>query len=516
MHTLSSYVSGQWHQGTGEPRLLQNPATGDTVAALPSGDIDFAAMTEHARTVGGPNLRGLSFAERGQMLKDLSGALHAEREELIELGRLCGGNTRGDAKFDIDGATGTLAAYAHYARSLGDRKTLPDGEGVQLGRTARYWGQHILSPRVGVAVHINAFNFPAWGMFEKAACALLAGMPVIEKPGSPTALLAWRLAQITVDSGILPEGAFQFIAGSAGDLLDHLGPQDCLAFTGSAKTGALMRGHANVVAHNVRVNIEADSLNAAVLAPDVEPSSETYGAFLSNIATDMTQKAGQKCTAVRRILVPADRVQEVQADLMAEIGRVRVGDPADREHRMGPLTDSAQLADVRAGIERLSEVAQVVMGGSGETEHGACFVAPTLLVAEDPRAEVLHELEVFGPVSTILPYSGDVAEAIELVNLGGGGLVTSLYSSDGDWAESYVIGVAPWHGRVWLGSERGIGQSLPPGMVLPASIHGGPGRAGGGEELGAERGLAFYMQRTALQGFKGFLAPRFGLAAQEG
>ncbi|MAG62262.1 MAG: 3,4-dehydroadipyl-CoA semialdehyde dehydrogenase [Planctomycetota bacterium] len=514
MHTLTSYVAGRWQEGTGEARALLDPTSGETVAQLPSGGIDFAEMTGHARDVGGPALRALNFAERGQLLKDLSAAIHAEREELIELGRLCGGNTRGDAKFDIDGATGTLAAYAYYARSLGERKTLPDGEGVQLGRTARYWGQHILSPRVGVAVHINAFNFPAWGMFEKAACALLAGMPVIEKPGSPTALLAWRLAQITVDSGVLPEGAFQFVAGSAGDLLDHLGPQDCLAFTGSARTGALLRGHGNVVAHNVRVNVEADSLNAAVLAPDVESDSETYGAFLSNVVTDMTQKAGQKCTAVRRILVPAERVKEVQADLIAELGRIQMGDPADRDHRLGPLTDEAQLEDVRAGIGRLSEVAEVVLGGSEPTELGGCFVTPTLLVAADSRADVLHELEVFGPVSTILPYTGSVEEAVELVNLGGGGLVTSLYSNDVDWTETYVMGVAPWHGRVWIASDRGVSQSLPPGMVLPASIHGGPGRAGGGEELGAERGLAFYMQRTALQGFKGFLDPRFGTPAE--
>ncbi len=510
MHTLTSYVAGRWQEGSGEPRTLLDPTSGAALAQLPSGGLDLAAMTAHARDVGGPALRALNFAQRGQMLKDLSAAIHEAREELIELGRVCGGNTRGDAKFDIDGATGTLAAYAYYARSLGERKTLADGDGVQLGRTARFWGQHILSSRPGVAVHINAFNFPAWGMFEKAACALLAGMPVIEKPGSPTALLAWRLAQITVDSGLLPEGAFQFIAGSAGGLLDHLGPQDCLAFTGSAKTGALLRGHPNVVAHNVRINIEADSLNAAVLAPDVESDSETYGAFLANLVTDMTQKAGQKCTAVRRILVPAERVDEVREDLIAELGRIQMGDPADRANRLGPLTDLAQLEDVRQGIGRLAEVSEVVLGGAEPTEHGGCFVQPTLLVASDSRASVLHELEVFGPVSTILPYAGEVDEAVDLVNLGGGGLVTSVYSNDPDWTEAYVVGVAPWHGRVWIASDRSVSQSLPPGMVLPASIHGGPGRAGGGEELGAERGLAFYMQRTALQGFKGFLDPRFG------
>ena len=514
MHTLESYITGAWQQGTSEPRTLINPANGEPVAQLASGEFDSGALVRHAREVGGPALRGATFAQRGRMLRDLSAALHEHREELIELSLINGGNTRGDAKFDIDGATGTLSAYAYYSKGLPDLPCIPDGEGVQLGRTARFWGQHVLVPRHGVAVHINAFNFPAWGMYEKLACAILAGMPVIEKPGTSTALLAWRMAQITVESGCLPEGAFQFIAGSTGDLLDHLGPQDCLAFTGSAKTGEWMRGHPNLVKHNVRVNIEADSLNAAVLAPDVTQDSETYGLFLSNVALDMTQKAGQKCTAVRRILVPAERVEEVSQDLIAELGRTKFGDPSDSAHRMGPVTDAGQLEEVRKGIETLSQHADIVLGGPEAVGDSGCFVAPTLLVAKDAQAESFHSLEVFGPVSTILPYSGAVDEAVELVNRGGGGLVTSLYSNDTDWSAQYVLGVAPWHGRIWIASDRSAEQSLPPGMVLPASIHGGPGRAGGGEELGAERGLAFYMQRTALQGFKGFLEARFAPARE--
>lgn len=515
MHTLQSYVCGAWHTGTSDPRALVNPATGETVAELRSGGIDFAAATRHARETGGPALRSLSFAERGALLKSLSAALHEHREELIELSVLNGGNTRGDAKFDIDGATGTLAAYASWSKALGDRPFLVDGDGAQLGRTSRFWGEHVLVPRHGVAVHINAFNFPAWGMFEKAACAWLAGVPVIEKPGSPTALLAWRMAQIVVDPGILPEGAFQLVVGSTGDLLEHLGPQDCIAFTGSAATAAKIRGHASVVQNNVRVNLEADSLNAATLAPDVDRESETYALFLSNVAVDLTQKAGQKCTAVRRILVPREAVDDVGRDLVEALGRIPVGDPSARENRMGPVTDAAQLADVRGGIERLARSARVLVGGADPIADKGCFVAPTLLVAEDPRDPVFHDAEVFGPVATLLPYSGAVEEAVEIANLGGGGLVTSAYSNDPDWTETYVLGVAPWHGRVWTASDRVAEQSLPPGMVLPASIHGGPGRAGGGEELGAERGLALYVQRVAVQGFKGLVQARFGRPAAD-
>jgi oxepin-CoA hydrolase/3-oxo-5,6-dehydrosuberyl-CoA semialdehyde dehydrogenase len=509
MQTLESYVVGRWHAGTGAPALLKNPTTGADVAACDTGGVDFAAVARHGREVGGPALRALTFAERGGRLKALSAALHEHREELIELATVNGGNTRGDAKFDIDGATGTLAAYAHVSKSLGDRPYLLDGAGTQLGRTRRFWGQHVYVPRRGVAVHVNAFNFPAWGTFEKAACAWLAGVPVISKPATATALVAWRCAQITVESGLLPEGALQFVCGSTGDLLEHLGAQDALAFTGSARTGEWMRGHANLVKHNVRVNIEADSINAAVLAPDVDAESDTYGLFLANVALDVTQKAGQKCTAARRVFVPAERLQEVLADLASEIGRATLGDPAERGVRLGPVAHEAQLADVRAGMARLSEVADVHMGGPAPVRDG-CFVAPTLFVARDARAPVLHELEVFGPAATVIPYSGAAPEAAELVNLGGGGLVTSVYSNDADWTETFVLEVAPWHGRVWIGSDRMAEQSLPPGMVLPGMIHGGPGRAGGGEELGAERGLAFYMQRVALQGFQGLIESRFG------
>ncbi len=510
MYKLESYVLGRWHGGSGAATTLYNPTTEAPVAELRSGGIDFAAVAAHGRERGGAALRKLSFAERGALLAALSAAIHEHRDELIGLALENGGNTRGDAKFDIDGATGTLTAYAAWSKKLPDRPFLIDGEGLQLGRTARFWGQHIMVPRPGVAVHINAFNFPAWGMMEKMACAILAGAPVIEKPGTPTALVAWRIAKILVDRALLPEGSYQFVAGSVGDLLEHLGPHDCLAFTGSSATGAKLRGHANLIRHNVRVNIEADSLNSAVLAPDVDASSPTYGLFLANVVLDMTQKTGQKCTAVRRILVPSDRVEDVKRDLCAELARITVGDPAEQATRMGPLASRSQLDDVRAGIERLAEAATLACGGAKPIRPQGFFVAPTLCVARDSNAAVFHNEEVFGPVATILPYSGEASEAAALVQKGGGGLVSSAYSNDGDWTARYVLEAAPWHGRIWIGSDKSADQALPPGMVLPSMVHGGPGRAGGGEELGGERGLAFYLQRTALQGFKGDIESRFG------
>jgi len=514
MQTLSSYVQGSWVDASGDLATLHDPSTEEAIAQCGTGGIDMAAVLRHAREAGGPALRALSFPERGLLLKALSKAIHEHREELIDLSIRNGGATRGDAKFDLDGATGTLAAYAAFAKGLPARGFLSDGEGIQLGRTARFWGQHVLVPREGVAIHVNAFNFPAWNMCEKLACALLAGVPVVEKPGTPTALIAWRVARIVVESGVLPAGSFQFLCGSAGDLLDHAGPQDVLAFTGGSRTAALLRGHDTLVRHNVHINAEADSLNAAVLSPDVDRDSETYELFLSNVQVDMTQKTGQKCTAVRRILVPRDRVDEVAEDLLGGLARIQVGNPAERDTRMGPVTSASALRDVREGIRALAEVCDVRTGGADAIAEKGFFVAPTLLVAREPEAAVVHTREVFGPVATIVPFDGTAAEAVRLTNLGGGGLVASLYANDRAWTDAVVLGIGPWHGRIWIASDRVASQALPPGMVLPATIHGGPGRAGGGEELGGLRGLAPYLQRVALQGFQGHLERAFGAPAE--
>jgi oxepin-CoA hydrolase/3-oxo-5,6-dehydrosuberyl-CoA semialdehyde dehydrogenase len=510
MEVLKSYVCGRWQAGSGEPAVLVNATTEEPIASCSSGGIDFAAVLRHARAAGGPVLRELSFAGRGALLKALSAAIHEHREELIELSMKNAGTTRSDAKFDIDGATGTLAAYAAFAAELGERRFLVDGEGVQLGRTARFYGQHIAVPREGAAVHINAFNFPAWNMMEKAACALLAGVPVIEKPGTPTALVAARIAEITVESGILPEGSYQFIAGSVGDLLDHMGPQDALAFTGSSSTALKLRSNQNLLRSAARVNVEADSLNAAVLGPDVDPSAETFNLFLSNVLLDMTQKTGQKCTAVRRVVVPRERVDEVREALVERLSKVVVGDPSERSTGMGPLASAAQLRDVRQGIGRLASQGEIACGGAGVVAERGFFVAPTLLASENPLAEVFHREEVFGPAATLLPYSGEAEVAAEIVRLGEGVLVASVYSNDKAFVERVVRGIAPWSGRVWLGSDKMAEQAIPPGTVLPAMTHGGPGRAGGGEELGALRGLMFYMQRCALQGFKGSVEALLG------
>jgi oxepin-CoA hydrolase/3-oxo-5,6-dehydrosuberyl-CoA semialdehyde dehydrogenase len=513
MIALQSYASGRWVAGSGDPVPLHEPATEAVIGEVRPGGVDFAATLAHARDVGGPALRALTFPQRADLLKALAAMLHEHRDELIEIAGRNGGNTRGDAKFDLDGASGTLAFYAKLGQSLPASNLLADGDGVQLGRTPRFWGQHVFAPRPGVAVHINAFNFPAWGMGEKMACALLAGVPVIEKAGTPSAMLAFRLAQLVVESKILPEGAFQFLPGSVAKMLDLLGPMDAVALTGSARTGALIRGNPHLIARNVRVNIEADSVNAAVLGPDVESGSDTWEQFLANITIDITQKAGQKCTAVRRMLVPEALAGEVQEALVERLRSVKVGNPLDNDVRMGPVASSNQLRDVRAGIEQLSAVAAVVLGGAAPMPGKGYFVQPTLMRARDAGAAAIHDLEVFGPCATLIGYDGDPATAIDLCNRGGGSLVASAYSDDRNFVQRLVAGISPWHGRIWLGSEKTHGQALGPGAVLPATVHGGPGRAGGGEELGGLRGLHPYLQRTAVQGDRAVVGRVLGLEA---
>jgi oxepin-CoA hydrolase/3-oxo-5,6-dehydrosuberyl-CoA semialdehyde dehydrogenase len=520
--TLQSYLRGEWKAGSADgEQTLVNPATEEPIAKVSTKGLDLKGALAWGRETGGAALRAMTFQQRGALLQAMSNALHAAREELIEASIISGGTTRSDAKFDIDGATGTLAAYARIGTALGEKRLMVEGAGEPLTRAPRYCGYHVRSPREGVAVHINAFNFPAWGMCEKAAVAILAGVPVVTKPATSTALLAMRVVEKLVAGAGLPSGALQLVCGSVGDMLDALGPQDVVAFTGSGDTGAMLRKHDVIRARSVRLNVEADSLNAAVLAPDVEVGSDAWHLFIKHTALEITQKAGQKCTATRRILVPRARLDDVQAALVERLAAVRVGNPASSDVDMGPLATRQQLDDAKKGIERLVKSgAQVVFDGaadgrkpSGVPEGKGFFQAPMLLRADKPHdAADVHAHEVFGPVSTLVPYD-DVEDAGALVARGEGSLVVSLYGDDPALTEALLLKVAPWSGRVVVGSTKVADQMLSSGAVLPASVHGGPGRAGGGEELGGERGLAFYQQRTAIQGDRAMLDRIFQVKA---
>jgi oxepin-CoA hydrolase/3-oxo-5,6-dehydrosuberyl-CoA semialdehyde dehydrogenase len=516
METLESFVAGEWIRGSGTPHALHNPTTEEIIAETSTAGIDFARAVAHARHEGGEALRAMTFAERGEVLRAMSKLIHANRDALIELAIKNGGNTRGDAKFDIDGASGTLAYYAELGKELGAQKHLLDGDGIQLGRAPRFFGQHVFLPRRGVAVHINAFNFPAWGLAEKAACALLAGMPVLSKPATSTALLAFRMMKLFDEAKVLPRGALSFIAGSSGDLLSHLGGQDVIAFTGSSDTGSTIRLMPNLQKSSVRINVEADSLNAAVLGPDASPGSDTYRLFINDVVRDMTQKAGQKCTAIRRVLVPADHFAQVRDDLVDRLRAAKVGDPALDGVAVGPVATAQQKRDVTAGIELLAKEAQVAFSAGSEGRVGVSgdkgyFVPPTLLTSDKPEGLArVHDHEVFGPVATLMSTSGQAADVAALVARGGGGLVSSVYSDDRDFAAQMIFEIGPWHGRLVMGSEKIADQMPGPGTVLPQTVHGGPGRAGGGEELGGARGLAFYSQRTAIQGSRPILEAILG------
>jgi len=502
---LKNYVQGQWVEGTGAFRELHNPATEEVVAETSAEGIDFSAVLAYARETGGPTLRAMTFEERAGLLKAMSRALYAKREDLIEVARINGGNTRKDAKFDIDGATATLAYYASLGRGLGDAKILWDGESDQLTGSARFHGRHAWLPLQGAAVHINAFNFPAWGTFEKAAATILAGMPVITKPATSSAWLTYEMVKILVDEQILPDGALQLIVGGTGDLLDQLGGQDVLAFTGSANTGALLRGGKGPVSASTRINVEADSLNAAVLGPDLEFGSDTYFAAQRNIVTEMTQKAGQKCTAIRRIFVPESLIDSLQEAVSAELDRVVVGDPRAEGVTMGPLATASQLTDYREGVALLQQEAEIVYGSTAAIGDTGFMAGPVLLRAKDGGGTHVHSHEVFGPVATLIPYDGTAANAAELVARGGGSLACSVYSSDKAFLRDLLPELMTHNGRVLVVDKKVADTATGHGMVLPQLNHGGPGRAGGGAELGALRGLQFYMQRSAVQGNKALI-----------
>lgn len=507
MKTPRSLLNGEWVTGTGDPVVLLDPTSGEPIAEVRDGGLDLAKALKWGRDVGGPALRAMTFAERGALLKQWSRVIHEARDELLDLARIDSGNTRSDGKFDIDGAAGTLSYYAFVGKGLGDQCVLADGEAEPLTRSsARMVGRHWYVPRRGVAVHLNAFNFPAWGLCEKAATAVLAGMPVFVKPAVETSLVAARIVELWHENGLIPDGALQLYLGTPRDLLDHLQGQDVVAFTGSGATGRVIRTHPRVLELGIPVNVEADSLNAAVLGPDVEAGSDVFYNAVGDIVTDITQKAGQKCTAIRRILVPEDLLDDLVSALGDRLGDAAVGDPAERAHRVGPLVTKTQQCDIDSGIEALAAHHERVWGEPGARPDIGFFVAPQLFVARGGvDAPVVHEREVFGPVACLLPYDGSAEAAESIVAAGGGGLVCSVYSNDIDWARPVITGLMPWHGRVVWSTKKVANQGIGPGTVLPNFVHGGPGAAGGGEELGGARGLQFYSQRVALQGDRGLI-----------
>jgi 3,4-dehydroadipyl-CoA semialdehyde dehydrogenase len=512
METLQSYVRGEWVTGTGDATKLVNPTTEEVVAQVSAGGIDMPRALSHAREVGGPGLRAMTFRERGAMLMTLSESLLAIRDELLDLSMINNGSTRSDAKFDVDGASFTLAAYAELGESLGDSRYLVDGEPIELLRSRKLGGLHIKTPHRGVAMHINAFNFPAWGLAEKAAVAWLAGMPVVSKPATATSWIAEVLARALVNTGALPDGAFTFIAGHPAGLVESLETGDVLAFTGSSGVGNHLRTHPRVISQGVPVNVEADSVNSAVLGPDVSSGDDVFDMLVRDALREVIQKTGQKCTATRRIFVPAEVADDFTEALASDLSRISIGDPFTEGVRMGPVVNARQRDDIMAGLERFSSVTSTVRGSgrpetvAGVTGEGGFFVDSHVLRTSDPAAslaaDLVHDEEVFGPVTTVLPYDGSVSQAAQLVARGRGSLVASVYSDDRDFSRDLVLDLAPWSGRVTLGSAK-VAESAPsPGAVLPQLVHGGPGRAGGGEELGGERGMDFYLQRTAVQGYR--------------
>jgi 3,4-dehydroadipyl-CoA semialdehyde dehydrogenase len=507
---LESYLCDAWVAGTGAAATLVDPVSGEIIAQAASGGLDLNAALTYARETGRPRLGALTYAERAALLGAIGDVLAARRDVWYELARRNSGNTRADAMIDVDGAIGTLKYYAKAGAKLGDASLLADGPPTRLARDPNFQGLHLGIPISGVAIHINAFNFPAWGLWEKAAVALLAGIPVVAKPASATALLAAEMARTVIDAGILPAGALSLVSGSAGNLLDHVRFGDAIAFTGSAETGETIRSHPRVRSEGVRVNVEADSLNAALLGPDGAPGTPIFDLFVREVAREMTVKAGQKCTAIRRALVPVEYADAAVEAIAAALSAVTVGDPSTEGVGMGPLVSSTQRDAVEEGIRALAAVATIAYRGIVSTD--GAFVAPTLLRAEGDAA-LVHEREVFGPVATVIAYR-DAVQAYALARRGGGSLVSSVFSADPMFLVDAVRALGSAHGRVLL-VDPSIGETHSGhGIVLPSCVHGGPGRAGGGEELGGLRGLWFYHQRTAVQGSEAVLSQLAARAAE--
>ncbi len=503
---LGSFAQGEWVEGTGSPTVLYHAVSGEPVASASSTGLDFKAMLEYGRRLGGPTLRRMTFHERARMLKALAAFLMERKEKFYDVSAATGA-TRTDSWIDIEGGIGTLFAYASRGRrELPNETFYLDGEVEPLSKGGTFVGRHICVPLEGVAVHINAFNFPIWGMLEKIAPTLLAGMPAIVKPATATSYLTEAMVREIVASELLPPGALQLIVGGVGDLLDHVIAQDVVTFTGSASTGRKLKVHPRLIAESVRFNMEADSLNFSMLGPESAPGTEEFDLFVKEVAKEMTVKAGQKCTAIRRTLVPRTMVGDVLQALQKRLQGTILGDPATDGVRWGPLASRAQVEDVRRNLETLKRGAEPVFGDpdrfevvGADPERGAFFPA-VLLHCPNPldRSEP-HDIEAFGPVNTVMPY-GSVEEAIELAKRGRGSLVGSVFTADDEVARQMVLGTAAWHGRLMLVNRHSAKESTGHGSPMPHLVHGGPGRAGGGEELGGVRAVLHYMQRTALQG----------------
>ncbi len=511
MQTIQSYACGDWYTGTGTLTPLFDAVTGEGIYQAGSAGLDTAAMVHYARTFGGPSLRGMTFHERARMLKAL--ALHlSEKKPLFYAISSKTGATKTDTWIDVDGGIGNLFVYASKGRrELPDQPFLLDGNPEMISKGGSFIGHHICVPLEGVAVHINAFNFPVWGMLEKIAVNLLAGVPAIVKPATVTCYLTEAVVREIVASGILPKGALQLICGSVGPLLDALSCQDVVTFTGSAQTGQMLRALPVINQNSIRFNLEADSLNCSILGPDAVPGQEEFDLFIKEVVREMTVKAGQKCTAIRRILVPESLMEPVQAAVSSRLKTLVVGNPSSEGVRMGPLASREQVEDVQKKLEALKASCSVAYAGDLESLKDAhadkgSFVSPTLLRCEEPMMNTLvHEVEVFGPVSTIMPYS-DLHQAITLSKMGRGSLVSSVFTNDSKFAKELVLGTACMHGRVMVLNREGAAESTGHGSPMPHLVHGGPGRAGGGEEMGGIRGVKHYMQRTAIQGSPSMLS----------
>lgn len=502
---LENYITGNWITGDGEGQLLYNAVTGEPVAAASTKGLDFKSILEYGRTVGNPALRKMTFHERGNMLKALALHLRNHLDKFYAISYKTGA-TKADSWVDIEGGIGNLFANASLRRKLSNETFVVDGDSHNLGVNNTFMGTHILVPKEGVAIHINAFNFPVWGMLEKIAVNLLAGVPAVVKPATVTSYLTEAVVKEIIASKILPEGALQLICGSAGDILDHVTSQDVVTFTGSASTGLMLKSNPNILRENVPFNMEADSLNCIVLGQDITPDKPEWGIFIKEVRKEMTLKAGQRCTGIRRIFVPENRMEDIWKEIGASLAQTTIGNPLNAAVRMGSLAGQTQRNEVKEQVQKLLASAQIVYGSIDSVEvmdadaNKGAFMGPVLLMNENPfTARAVHEVEAFGPVSTIMPYQ-KAEDAIALSKLGKGSLVSTIVTADHKTAQQYVIGAATHHGRILVLNNECAKESTGHGSPLPLLVHGGPGRAGGGEEMGGLRGVKHYLQRTAIQG----------------